>query len=149
MQIINYGAALVSQYAATVQSQGEIEPMTYVATLDTIVDATAGATTTVVGFKLMDLWGSRVLEVRSLALSVFDDAYAATLSPNATFNTATAGTINSGAGSSQVLVTTDASGAFSCTMTNVIDETVYVTCGLSEVSPVLDTKDIAAVIYSA
>ena len=111
------------------------------------VTASGGATTATVGFKL-SVGGAAVTEDAVIEFAVFDEEELVTPNGNATLDTATVGTILDGAGTNALKVKTD-SGQFKCTLTNLVDETVYLGCSMSFGSPILDCREVIKVTFSA
>jgi len=92
-------------------------------------DVGAGGTTAPVGFDITDWKGSSIAEAIVLLFGVFDDSDLQGAASNATLDTATAGSILSGAGTAALVVKTDATGSFRCTLTNAADEEVFLGTG--------------------
>jgi hypothetical protein len=117
--------------------------------MDDSVDATAGATTTSVGFQITDFVGDPIAGVVVLNMGAFDDADLSIAAVNATLDTASQGTILGGAGTAGIKIKTDANGRFACVMTNAVDETVFTGCSPSFASPLLDCREVDSTTYSA
>jgi len=112
-------------------------------------DATGGATTSAIELRIVDQYGIPIDDAVELVLGAFDDAYCATVAANATLNTATKGTIQSGAASNALYIVTDADGHFACTLTDAADETVYLAGGSASGKGLIDCLDVGDVTYSA
>lgn len=119
-----------------------------VVAIDDVADVSGGGTTAAVGFQLQDVEGNDVAEVVTVRFGVYDDLGGDTAA-NATLNTATDGTILSGAGTAELVVRTSATGGFACTLTDASDETVYLLCSACPGSPPLDCRDSDSVEFSA
>ena len=116
--------------------------------MDDAPDVTGGGTTVAVGFQLKD-GNQNAAVARLVEFAVFDDVDLGTPATNATLDTPTAGTIVSGAGSAALKVKTDASGKFTCTLTNNVDEQVSLSTSPTFGSPILDCIEIDSVTFSA
>ncbi len=92
-------------------------------------DVPGGGTTSAMGFNITDWRGNPVTEALVVKLGAFDDADLQTAAVNATINTATAGSILSGAGTNALVVKTSATGQFRATLTDAADEVVYLSTG--------------------
>lgn len=119
----NYGSDEVIVY-------GEVEAIDrppIVLEMKTPADAAAGVDTVAAeGFQLRDLSGNAApISTMEFYLGVFDDSGFTTLATNATLDTAAAGTIVSGGGTHLLVVTPSATGEVSVTLTDTVDETVY------------------------
>lgn len=112
-------------------------------------DVGGGGTTGSVEFQITDFAGDNIDGEKILELAVFDDIGLATPAANATLDTAANGTILGGAGTAALKVQTDATGKFKCTLTDLIDETVYLGCSPSFGSPLIDCREIDSVTFSA
>ena len=117
--------------------------------MDTAADATGGATTTTVGLQLQNAQGENLALQTVVEFGVFDDAVLATPAVAATLDTETEGTIVGGAGTAALKIRTAANGRFTCTLTDAVDETVWLGCSPSFGSPIVDCRDIDAVTFSA
>lgn len=117
--------------------------------MDDAADATGGATTTTAGFQLRNVKGDDLALQTVVEFAVFDDSGLATPASNATLDTATAGTILSGGGSSALKVETDSTGKFTCTLTNTVDESVFLACNQTFGGPLTDCREIDQVTFSA
>lgn len=119
------------------------------AIIDDVADVGGGGTTAAVGLQLVDFEGKNIAEQHVLGFGVYDDTDAITAGVNATLNTATAGTILAGAASAELIVKTDANGRFACTLTDAIDEAVFLIASRNKRSPILDCRDVDSVTFSA
>ena len=148
--------ALVSQFAGSdVRVFGEIEdedlpPIN--AEMANPGDGTSGADTVAgVGFSFKNaIDGQDVASVQKMYLGVFDDADGKVPATNATLDTASKGSILSGAGTHIIEVRTDSNGEFACTVTDSEDETVYIRCWPhAETSRMVDCSGSDSVTFSA
>lgn len=117
--------------------------------VDETPDVTGGGTTATVGFQATKSDGTAIDSEVILEFAVFEEAELATPSANATLDVATKGTILAGSGGNALKVKTDTTGKFTCTMTNAIDETVFLGCVPSFGSPAIDCRDTDSVAFSA
>lgn len=118
--------------------------------VDDTPDVTGGGTTAVTGFQLVDQAGNNVERAVKVGFGVYDDANGVTPGVNATLDTATAGSIVAGAGTAELEVITDATGKFTCTLTDAVDELVYLMGTQPAVgAPPLDNTDRESVTFSA
>jgi hypothetical protein len=92
-------------------------------------DVGGGGTTSAMGFNVLDWRGNAIAEAVAVKLGVFDDEDLQTAAVNATIDTATAGSILSGAASNALVVKTDATGQFRATLTDAADEEVWMSTG--------------------
>ncbi len=112
-------------------------------------DATGGATTSAIELRIVDQFGVPIDDAIELVLGAFDDAYCATVAANATMDTATKGTVQSGAASNALYILTDGNGEFACTLTDATDEQVYLAGGGATGKGIIDGLDVGDVTYSA
>jgi hypothetical protein len=118
--------------------------------VDATADVGGGGTTAVTGFQLKDQFGNDVARVVKVGFGVYDDTDGVTPGTNATLDTATAGSILSGAASNELEVLTDATGKFTCTLTNTTDEEVFLMGAQPVVgAPPLECEDRESVTFSA
>lgn len=117
--------------------------------MDDAPDVSGGGTTQSVGFQLKDINGNNVALATLADFAVFDEADLVTPATNATLDTASAGTIVGGAGTAALKVKTDANGKFTCTLTDLVDETVHMSTAPTFGSPILDCNEIDSVQFSA
>lgn len=122
--------------------------------MDDNADVGGGGTTGPVGFQVTDFAGDDLAEKVILELGVYDEASGDATKPGAaaaaaTLNTATSGLILDGAGSAAIVVETDATGRFDCTLTDAVDETVILACRSARGSSVLDCRELDSVTFSA
>lgn len=91
----------------------------------TAANATGGATTTTLTVTLTQLGGSALTSARQVLINANLTQY----NPKSTLGSCTFGTATSGSivasGAGWALIETTAAGVFSCTLTNTVDETVY------------------------
>lgn len=141
---------MVADGTISVKATREVgDALEVVVDIDTTANVTGGGTTAVVGFQVKTPQGFTLEEQCVVSFGTYDDANGVTAASHATLNTATAGTILSGAGTNVLQVLTDAHGKFTCTLTNTSDETVYQIATQVGRSPMMDTKDYDAVTFSA
>jgi hypothetical protein len=117
--------------------------------MDNGADAPGGATTSTVGFQLFDKFNQPLREEAILEMGVFDDADAVNLAANATLGSASVGTILGGVGTALIKVRTDNLGKFTCVLTNLFDETNWLTCAPSFGGHVIECYSIDSVQFSA
>jgi hypothetical protein len=111
--------------AEAAQAIGELGDVIAQVDVDATADVGGGGTTAVTGFQLVDQAGNKIERAVPVGFGVYDDADGVTPATNATLNTATVGSILAGAGTAELTVKTSATGKFTCTLTNAVDETVY------------------------
>lgn len=109
---------------------------------------TAGANTAVVGFTVKTPWGAQLGEQMVVQFGTYQDANGILAATTATLDTASLGTILSGAGTNELKVLTDIYGRFACTLTDTAHETVYQMCKPVDRTPVLDCRDYDAVTFA-
>lgn len=107
-----------------------------------------GANTQTVGFQVVDASGQPIPINALVEMTVFSNANMSTASGTATLATATDGTIVSGSGTAALKVLTSAAGKFTCTLTDAVDETVYMGCKNTFGGPLLDCQDSDSVTFS-
>lgn len=134
---------------AALMIEGALERIYSVEIVDSDDVGSGGTTRAGVGFQIKDYKGDVVAEEVLLAFGVYDDEELVTTATTAVLNTASAGTILSGAASASLVVKTNAVGLFTCTLTDTADETVYMGCGPVAGSPIVDCRDTDAVTFSA
>lgn len=118
--------------------------------VDDTPDVTGGGTTATTGFQLRDNGGNPIAKAMKVGFGVYDDVNGVTPGANATLDTATAGSILSGAGTAELEVLTDATGKFTCTLTDAADETVQlIGAPAANGGPAVDATDREAVTFSA
>ena len=122
--------------------------------MDDNADVGAGGTTGSVGFQVTDFAGDPLAEKVILELGVYDEAVGDATKPGAAAGTATLGTAASGlildgAGTAAIVVETDATGRFDCTLTDAVDETVILACSPARGSCVIDCRQLDSVTFSA
>lgn len=116
----------------------------------TVVQPAGGVNTAAVSFQLRDQHGYAVKEAVNLKFGAFDDVYCVAPAGTATLNTATKGTIRAGAGTAALIVTTDANGEFACTLTDAVDETVYLACqGCGYGLALVDGSEVVSAVFQA
>lgn len=115
---------------------------------DVSADVTGGGTTRAVGFQVIDDQGAPFLGAVLVEVAAFSDAGMTQPSLNATLNTATAGVISAGGGTAALKVVTSTEGRFSCTLTDLMDETIYLSCSSTFGGPVLDCREFDTVAFS-
>jgi len=108
-----------------------------------------GGTTVTVGFRLVNINDIPVKMQTTLEFAVFQDQWGTTPASVAILDTATNGTILAGAATAALKVLTDVSGEFTCTLTDTIDETVWLGCSQSFMSPVIICLSKDSVTFSA
>ncbi len=100
-----------------------------------------GGITVEVGFQLEDLRRAKLSQAELVQFAVFQDVDFKTPSLYARLGgTPTAGTIVDGADTPALLVKTDATGLFKCTLTDLVDETVHLACNSAFGGPALSCK---------
>lgn len=118
-----------------------------VAVMDAAPDVSGGVNSGPVGFQVKQ-GGQPIAQEVTLQFAAFADANLVNPAQNAALNAATAGTILSSSGYA-VLVKTDATGKFTCTMTDIQDEAVWLACAMGFGSPSVDCRESMAVTFSA
>jgi len=115
-----------------------------------IADPAADATTSAgEGFDLKTEAGAAANVAPQMYLGAFDDATCQTPAVNATLDTASTGTIDSGAGTNLLKVTPDATGEFACTLTDAEDEVVYLKAWPVGTDYIVDSNDITSAEFTA
>ncbi len=117
----------------------------FIIKMDGAEDVTGGGTTQTVGFQLQDTNRVDVAAIRILEFVALKNGVPA----NATLASESDGDILGGGGSAALRVETDATGKFTCILTNPDDDTVELTCGPSLGSPLLDCTEVDLVAFSA
>lgn len=116
----------------------------------TLPAGSGGATESDIEGRIVDQYGLPIAEERLVHVGVFDDAICETAAVNATLDTAAKGSIEAGGGSAELLVKTSTDGEFACTLTDAVDETVYLAAkGGGYGQGVLDGQDVGSVEFSA
>lgn len=152
----------MADYTRNLRHQGNL-PAEAAAALGALPDATprlqidpdddggaGGGTTSVTGFQLVDQAGNPVARAVKVGFGVYADADGVTPDAAAALDTATAGSILSGAASAELEVLTDATGKFTCTLTDATDGTVHLMGNQPVVgSPPLDCEDRGTVVFAA
>jgi hypothetical protein len=96
----------------------------------------AGENTATVRIQLLNGPGGDPVDAPvTLEFAVFDDPDGVVPATNANLNTATEGTILYGGGSPTLKIKTDATGLFECTLTDLTDESVYLSAFHSATGP--------------
>jgi len=108
------------------------------------VDTLAG-----VGFDLLTEAGAAANVAPQMYMGVFADADCQTPSTTATLDTATTGTIDSGAGTNLLKVTPDAAGEFACSVDDTADETVYLKAWIVGTGYIVDSGSTDDVTFTA
>jgi len=112
-------------------------------------DPAGGANTLAgVGFDLETESGAAANVAPQMWMGVFDDAACTIPAVHGTLNTASAGTINSGAGTNLLKVTPSATGEFACTLTDTTDEKVYLKAWQVGTSYIIDAGDTDDVTFT-
>jgi hypothetical protein len=146
-------AQLVANADSDVQIHGELEAADYSpikAVMKTPADPGSGVATIVgVGFDLKSLDGVAVSVQPKFWIGVFADAAGETLITTADFDTATAGTFDSGENTNLAKVTPSATGEFACSLTDTADETVYIRVWPVSEQRFIDTSGYDTVTFSA
>lgn len=115
-----------------------------------IADPAADATTSAgEGFDLLTEAGAAANVAPQMYMGAFDDATCQTPAANATLNTASAGTIDSGGGTNLLKVTPSATGEFACTLTDAEDEVVYMKAWPVGTDYIVDSSDITTAEFTA
>jgi hypothetical protein len=117
-----------------------------------LIDAanvTGGGTTQTVGFSLTDINDVPIKLQTPVEFAVFNEQWGVTPATSAVLGTAVKGTILGGDGTAALKVLTDANGEFTCTLTDVVDETVWVGCSQSFMSPSLICLSKDSITFSA
>lgn len=115
--------------SAQVQVLGTIEPEDYppVKCVMKTPASPAGGVNTLAGngFDIVLPWTGAAKIAPTMYFGVYQDAACTVPATTATLATAATGTIVSGSGTNMLVVTPSADGIFSCTLTDTVDETVY------------------------
>jgi hypothetical protein len=120
-----------------------------VVAMNDIADPAADATTSAgEGFALQSEAGAAANAAPAMYLGAFDDADCTVPAVNATLDTASSGTIVSGAGTNQLKVTPTAAGAFACTLTDAEVEVVYLKAWPADASYVVDSSDTTSAEFT-
>lgn len=115
-----------------------------------IADPAGDATTSAgEGFDLLTEAGAAANVNPNMYFGAFDDATCQTPAVNATLNTASTGTIVSGGASNLLVVTPDATGEFACTLTDAVDEVVYMKAWPVGTDYIVDSSDITTCEFTA
>jgi hypothetical protein len=101
------------------------------------------------GFALKTEAGGDANVAPQMYMGVFDDADCQTPAVNATLDTATAGTINSGDATNLIKCTPTAAGAFACSVLDAEDEKVYMKAWPVGTDYVVDSSDTSDVTFTA
>jgi hypothetical protein len=120
----------------------------FVSAIVDAADVTGGGTTQTVGLQLKDASGNPVAQEITLEFAVFNDAELSIPAINAILSTATSGVIVAGDGTAALKIKTDAMGLFECTLTDAVDETVYLGCSMTFGSPMVDCQSNDSVTFS-
>jgi hypothetical protein len=136
-------------YEALAAVAAEIDNQIIVVDMIDAPNVTGGGTTVEVGFQLRGSGGDKHEVEELVQFAVFDDENFSVPAVNADLDTASAGTIIAGGGSAALKVKTDATGLFKCTLTDTVDETVYLACDAAFGGPMVDCRDIDDVTFSA
>lgn len=112
-------------------------------------NVTGGGTTVTVGFSLTNINDVTLGLAALVELAVFDDADLSVPSVSATLDTASKGTIIAGAATAALKVKTDTNGEFACTLTDLVDHTVYLACSTTFGSPSIICLSKDSVTFSA
>jgi len=136
--MVRSGGALVS---AGVLTGGEASVQMFAAG-----NVGAGGVTVAVGCEVMN--GGDPLGRCVVEFGVFDDPQLASPAKNARLSGALDGTILGGEGTAVLKVETDEDGVFRCTLTDYLDETVYLGCAPSFGSRALACESIDTVTFS-
>ncbi len=118
----------------------------FIIKMDDAEDVTGGGTTQTVGFQLQDTDEEDVAAEQIVEFVALKDGE---FHPNATLASESAGAILGGDGTAAPRVKTDATGKFTCVLTNPDDDTVELVCGPSVGSPWLHCTDNEFVTFSA
>jgi hypothetical protein len=111
--------------------------------------AGGAAEQTAEGFDLETEAGAAANVAPQMYMGVFDDATCQVPAVNATLDTATTGTINSGAGTNLIKCTPDATGEFACSVLDAEDEKVYMRAWPVGIDYVIDSSEVADVEFTA
>ncbi len=115
------------------------------AVMDAPPDVSGGVNSGTVGFQVKQ--GSvAIKEAVKLQFAAFDDAELVNPSQNAAFSNASSGSILNSSGAA-MLVKTDATGKFACTLTNIADQTVWLACAMAFGSPSVDCREVIVVTF--
>ena len=121
-----------------------------VCNMKAIADPAGGATTSAgEGFDLETEAGAAANVAPQMYMGAFDDADCTIPAENATLDTASTGTIDSGGGTNLLKVTPDATGEFACTLTDAEDETVYMRAWPVGTDYVVDSSDTTSAEFTA
>jgi hypothetical protein len=112
-------------------------------------NVTGGGTTVTVGFNLTNINDIALGLGALVEMAVFQDIDLSIPAVNATLDTASKGTIVAGAASAALKVKTNSSGEFACTLTDLVDETVYLACSPTFGGPALICLSKDSVTFSA
>lgn len=112
-------------------------------------NVTGGGTTGSVSVSAVTAIGNFPCALYEFVYRVTQDAVARTNASNATIATAAAGTILAGSGTTVLVVRASAAGVFTATMTDAVDETVYLVGEKLSTSGGTVSSDTDSVAYSA
>lgn len=111
--------------------------------------ASGVATMAGVGFDLETEAAAAANVAPQMYIGVFDDADCQTPAENADLDTATTGTIDSGAGTNLLKVTPSAAGVFACSVNDAEDEIVYIKAWPVDIEYIIDSSDVDSVEFTA
>ena len=110
-------------------------------------DATGGATTTTLTVTLTQVDGTAVTTAKQVMVTLGATRYEpVTLDSSPTFSSPTVGSIIA-SGSGWALIQTSTAGAFSCTLTNATDETLYISARTAHAG--VSTADAGCVVVES
>ena len=112
-------------------------------------NVTGGGTTVTVGFQLTNINDVPVKLQVPVEFAAFDEQYGVVPAASAVLSVPTKGTILDGSGTAALKVLTNASGEFACTLTDLVDETVWLGCSQSFMSPAIICLSKDSVAFSA
>jgi hypothetical protein len=101
------------------------------------------------GFALKTEAGGDANVAPQMYMGVFDDADCQTPAANAVLDTATSGTIDSGAGTNLIKCTPTAAGAFACSVEDAEDEKVYMKAWPVGTDYIVDSSSTSDVTFTA
>lgn len=118
--------------------------------VDATADVGGGGTTAVTGFQLKDQTGANVAAAVIVGFGAYADTNGAATSTGGALDTATAGTVVSGGGTAELVVLTSATGKFTATLTDALDEEVFLIPSQAIIGGVpVDATDRESVTFSA
>ena len=114
-------------------------------------NVSGGGTTQTVGFQIKKQNGDPLAIPVLVEFAIFEDAYFSVPAHGAILSDASVGTIIAGSREltgEALKVVTDSTGTFRCILTDILDETIYLTCFSTPGGPALDCRSIDSVTFS-